>query len=555
MPILPKDANLFHAGSGDVRAKLVSFLREYSVIRGGDEPIVSATGQPIQWLIDTRVALFNPEMSFAIASLFWEYLAKRLPFQLCCVELTGIPLLTAIQSFAFRRGCSVSGFVIRKERKDTGRRRQIEGIVNDLPIIFLDDIVNSGDSIERADVALSNIGRKISHVVALVDFGTSRIGDKLLRDGVHLRSLIRLEELGVSMPSRPAQLESARQIFRELWKTDPDGQQSMDVVPKSVPAFDGEQVYYGTDSGTFYAHDVNSGEVKWRFVAGKDKYKGVRSSPLLHNGLVYFGAYDGVFYALEKMSGQICWQFTDADWIGSSACSSTKSNMLFVGLEHALRGRRGSLVALDMSSGWKCWEHNMAGLVHSSPCFIEDLGYVVVGNNDGKIHCVDASTGELTWSATTDGPIKGRPCYDPGRGVVVAGSFDKNVYAWDARTGETVWKAQTDALIFSDPLIVQNTVYVCSSDKHLHMLRVDDGSHIFRFYAGAKLFSAPSICRERIYFASTAGTVFEFDPSARSVIGTHVIHEKIANKIVCDESTNRFYISTIDGQLFAFERR
>ncbi len=538
-----------------LRSKLVLFLRDNSVIRAEDESIVSGTGSPVNWLIDTRIALFDPEMSFAIASLFWEYLEKRLPFQLCCVEMTGIPLMTAIQSFAFRRGHAVNGFVIRKERKDTGRQRQIEGTVNERPIIFVDDIINGGNSIVSSEVALSKIDRRLSHVVALIDFGVARIGDHLLHSGINLKSLISLDELGVNKTAQPAQRTEERQILRELWKLDPGNPKSPDLVPKSTPAFDDDSLYYGTDSGIFYAVDSRTGVVRWKFAAGTDKHKGIRSSPLIHGDLVYFGAYDGVFYALERSSGRPQWQFVEADWIGSSPCCSPTLGRVFVGLEHAIPGRRGSLVALDSRSGEKCWELPIEGLVHCSPCFVETLGCVVVGSNTGEIFCADAATGELRWCAKTNGAIKARPCYDEKTGLVICGSFDKHVYAWRANTGEVAWKAATQAIIYSEPLIHQDLVYVCSTDKHLYAFSVGNGNPVSKYFAGAKLFSSPSRWHARIYFASTAGNIFEFDSDTQSLTGTHCMAEKITNKIVCDERNDRCYITTIDGQLCACERR
>ncbi|WP_185827278.1 PQQ-binding-like beta-propeller repeat protein [Edaphobacter aggregans] len=526
------------------------------MIRRQDEPIVSGRGNPVDWLIDSRVALFNPAMSFAIATLYWEHLIKQIPFQLCCVEMTGIPLMTAIQAFAFRNGHTVNGFVIRKEQKESGRRRQIEGTINELPIIFLDDIVNRGHSVIRAQIALDKLGRKITQVVALIDFGKSDASERLLRDGIHLKSIIALDELGVRRSSSSdIRQEEEHQIFRELWRLDPGDRRSADVVPKSTPAFDHDCVYHGADSGSFCSIDASTGDVRWRFSAGTDKNKGIRSSPLLHEDLVYFGAYDGVFYAIERMTGEMRWQFIEADWIGSSACCAPTIQRLFVGLEHATSNSRGSLVALETRTGEKSWELPMAGFVHAGPCFIEALGCVIVGNDQGEVCCADALTGTLRWRVRAAGPIKAKACYDEKTRLIIAGSFDKNVYAWRVDTGELAWKTSTEALIYSEPLLVQNLVYVCSTDKHLHILNAVDGTHVMKYSAGAKLFASPSQSNSRIYFASTAGAIFEFDPQTRSVVGTHLIPEKIVNKVVCDERTGRFYVTAIDGQLFAFERR
>jgi outer membrane protein assembly factor BamB len=535
-----------------LRSRLVSFLKEHALVHEKDEPLVSSGGNPIRWLLDSRIALFDPEISLAIASLCWDYMEKFFPFQICCLEMTGIPLMVSVQAFAMRRGFAVNGFVIRKERKSNGRQRQIEGTITNHPIMFMDDIINSGDSIERASVALSRHDRKIDHIIALVDFGTSPVGEQLLQKGIHLQTLIRLEELGVSKSNKLSP-QISKQFFREVWKFCPDSHKSFHVVPKSTPAIDDHRIYFGRDNGSFYALDRITGRADWVFSTGPSKTKGIRSSPWLEEDLIYFGAYDGTFYALDSNTGSARWQFAEADWIGSSPCSAPHLNCIFVGLEHALPRRRGSLIALDLLSGHKRWEFDIPALVHGSPLFIEELGCVVVGSNGGSFYCVDASTGELRWCFDTGGAFKSRPCYDEKRKLIISGSFDKAIYAWDVRTGKLVWKTDTGGYVYSEPLISGDYVYICSTDKYLHVLQAQDGAHVKRFYADAKLLSSPCIGGTHVYFASTGGSVFEFDPETHSHVGTHFIGEIITNKIVCDASNNLFYITTVDGQVVACE--
>jgi outer membrane protein assembly factor BamB len=538
----------------ELRRELVIFLRENSIIPAEQEPIISPRGTPSKWLLDTRIALLNPEMSVAIAALYWEYMEKLYPFQMCCMELTGIPLMMCVQAYAMRCGFAVNGVIIRKEKKPTGRQRQIEGVTNDLPLIFLDDIVNSGDSIERATAALSIHGRTIAHVVALVDFGTKAVGERLLKQGISLKSLIALEELGVSKSEPTVNQNISRQIFREVWKFTDEKHVVFDVVPTSTPALDSDHVYFATDSGHFYCLNRVTGEVVWTFQVGKSGLKNIRSSPVLHRDLVYFGAYDGNLYALEKATGRVHWQFIEADWIGSSPCCAPALNTLYVGLEHALEGHQGSLVALNLQTGERKWEFRIPGLVHSSPIYIEDFCCAVVGSNNGAIYCLDAVTGQERWSYTTDGAIKSKPCYEGKSRLVIAGSFDKAVYAWAVDTGELAWKVCTEGVVYSEPLIYSDKVYVCSTDKYMHVLQAKDGLSVSRFFAGAKLYSSPIECGGRIYFASTSGCVYEFDPEAQLVVGTHFFSETITNKIQYDAQSNRFFVSTLDGQLLACEK-
>lgn len=539
-----------------VRHRVVEFLKSYCVIRSECEAIVSSSGRATNWLLDTRIALLNPEMSNAIAVLFWDYLETLFPFQLSCLELTGVPLMIAVQAHAMRLGYPVNGLIIRKESKPIGRRRQIEGTMTDLPIVFLDDILNSGDSIRRASAALALHARQISQVVALVDFDTQPIGEALLRNGIDLKSLVKLSELGV-IKSRASSDRgySVSQIFEEIWTFPADCGPSFDLVPKSTPAIDGESIYLGSDSGMFYALNRTTGEVRWSFATGSRGPKGIRSSPIVEKDLVYFGAYDGVLYALDSSTGKTRWQYSDADWIGSSPCISQRCHSIYVGLEHALQGRRGGLVALDCETGERRWEFVIPGLVHSSPAYIHDLDVVVVGSHNGSLYCVSASEGRLQWEFATEGAIKCRPYYDSCRRMVIFGSFDKSVYSCDAHTGGLLWRSSTDGIVYSEQLVIGDYVYICSTDKYLHIIEAANGASVECLHLSAKLFSSPAFCNNRLYFASTSGAVYEFDVQARRLTGSHFFSERITNKVLYEAESRMFYISTIDARLIACRRR
>jgi outer membrane protein assembly factor BamB len=473
---------------------------------------------------------------------------------MCCLELTGIPLMMSVQGYAMRNGYSINGFIIRKERKPAGRQRQIEGVLNDYPIVFLDDILNSGDSIQRAIVALSMHKRNISLVVALVDFGTSPIGERLLQQGIHLKSLMKLEELGITKGTKPPQQSIPTQIFREIWTFNPEVEKSFDIVPKSTPVLDDERLYFGADDGRFYALNQITGEIDWTFKAGVSGKKGIRSSPIIVGDAVCFGAYDGALYALEKHTGKLRWQFAEADWIGSSPCDASAMNSLYVGLEYAFGSQRGGLVSIDLRTGDRQWECPIPSLVHSSPLYVDQISAVMIGSNDGTMYCIDALSGQIRWSFKTEGAIKSRPAYDKATGIVLAGSFDKALYAWAADTGALVWKACTEGIVYSEPLVASDKVYLCSTDKHLYVLRVTDGSEESRFYAGSKLFSSPNLIGNRLYFGSTSGVVYEFDLLVQTISGKHFFDDKITNDIICDAERNRFYVSTISGAVIACER-
>ena len=102
-----------------------------------------------------------------------------------------------------------------------------------------------------------------------------------------------------------------------LWTFQADGEVN------TGPAVAQGMVYFGTDSGTFYALDI-TGQEQWHFVTSKP----LSSSPAVGNGVVYFGCSDGKLYALDAVSGDKLWDFTTGGEI--SASPTLAQGMVFV---------------------------------------------------------------------------------------------------------------------------------------------------------------------------------------------------------------------------------
>ncbi len=106
----------------------------------------------------------------AAAELFWQECAGRMPFQVGGMEAAAIPLLSAILMKSWSRGTPVNGFIVRKERKTYGTGSSIEGTLTGAPIVMVDDLLNSGASMEKARVVMEQENRSIAFAYVLVDY-------------------------------------------------------------------------------------------------------------------------------------------------------------------------------------------------------------------------------------------------------------------------------------------------------------------------------------------------------------------------------------------------
>jgi outer membrane protein assembly factor BamB len=533
----------------ETRSRLLKFLQDHCVIRSRQEPLYSPKGKSIGWLIDVRRALLDPQAMPLVAALFWDQMSARLPFQLVCTEIAGIPLLSALQSFGSVLGHSVNGVIVRKERKTYGRQRQFEGELTDAPIVFVDDVLNSGSSVNRAAVVLGEQNRGIDHIFTLITFNRKATFEKWTEAGASLNAVYSLDEfnLDVSEQETPLQWD----IFSLKWKFRSEGASLRDVVPKSSPVVDDERIYFGTDSGIFYALNQSDGSVAWSHRVVLKNRKGIWSSPTLMGDKVIFGAYDGCVYALDTKTGKVVWRFHQADWVGSSPCFSLERNLVYVGLEHALvPASKGSVIALNGATGEVAWEYRTLRYVHASPLYIAKHGLVAIGDNGGDFNGFDADSGELKWRFIAPDSIKSRPAFDAQTNNIVFGCFDGGVYAVDAGSGKSAWSFQTNGLIYSEPLILNGRVYVCSSDKSVYVLDAATGERLDSVTTRGKTFGCPAAIGEHVYFGSTDGVVYEYDVAKAKLVGQHQLPEKITNRISYSAARNLFIVSTYDNQVF-----
>jgi outer membrane protein assembly factor BamB len=534
----------------ETRSRLLKFLVDQCVIRSQQEPLFSPKGKPIGWLIDVRSALLDPSVMPLVAALFWDQMSVRLPFQLVCTEIAGIPLLSCLQSFGSMLGHTVNGVIVRKERKTYGRQRQMEGELSAAPVVFVDDVLNSGSSLNRAAAVLGEQGRTIDHIFTLITFNRKATIEKWTAAGASLNAVYSLDEfnLDISQQEQPLPWD----IFDLKWKFRPEGASLRDVVPKSSPVVDEDRIYFGTDSGIFYALRQSDGSIAWSHRVELRNRKGIWSSPTLMGEKVIFGAYDGCVYALDSKTGNVVWRFDQADWVGSSPCFSPERNLVYVGLEHALvPASKGSVIALNGDTGERVWEYRTLRYVHASPLYVAEFDLVAIGDNGGDFNGFDADSGELKWRFIAPDSIKSRAAFDPQSNHLVFGCFDGGVYAVEAGTGKSAWSFRTNGVIYSEPLILNGRVYVCSSDKSVYVLDAATGERLDSVTTRGKTFGCPASIGECVYFGSTDGVVYEYDVQKAKLIGQHQLPEKITNRISYSTAQNLFVVSTYDNQVFA----
>lgn len=503
------------------------------------------------WIFDFRKIVFDAEILSFISKEFWKRYEAQYPFQVGGMESASIPLITAIVMEGAARKKPIHGFYIRKSRKRDGLMHMFEGGLTDKPVIIVDDIINTGQSVNKQIVALRDSRTTVTDVFTLLAFRDMSAYTFAADSSVSIHSIIDLTDVGMHLLSDSAP-EIPKDAFRTVWRFSAGRPRFNYVVEKSAPVLDDEALFFGSDDSSMWSLDQESGDVRWQFRTGPHP-KGIFSTPAIHGHTVYFGAYDGTCYALEKLTGHIIWRHDEADWIGSSPSLAPELNAVFIGLENALPNKQGGIIALDMKTGTPLWSHISPEHTHGSPLYIREEGMIVIGSNDGVLYSYDAPTGKRRWAFRTNGAIKGSCAYDAARRLILFGSWDGKLYAVSA-TGTLVFHHQTHAPIFSTPLIVKNTAVIGSLDKTVYALDLDTGRVRWSFLTNGRIFSSPVIAEESLWIGSNDGRLYELNPGNGSLKKFFQASERIVNAVAYNPQTKRFFVPTVANEIYCIER-
>ena len=218
------------------------------------------------------------------------------------------------------------------------------------------------------------------------------------------------------------------------------------------PSIVAGRVFVGSDSGTLYALDAETGCTYWSFKAEG----GVRSAPTVGRvagkDAVFFGDLKAIVYALDAATGQAIWtkKMDEHKFARVTGAPALANGRLYVPVSSVEEGPgaqptyecctfRGSVVALEAASGTQIWKSYT----------IAETPQQVGKNSQGTpLH---APAGAAVWSA---------PTIDDRKGVLYVGTGNSytgpavktsdSVMAMDLKTGKIVWWNQatsTDAFL------------------------------------------------------------------------------------------------------------
>lgn len=174
------------------KQKLKKLLLEKSFRLGSFE---LSSGKKSDYYIDGRITSLDGEGAYLIATLLLDAIKSWQVSAVGGMTLGADPIVGAMVALSYARGNPLHGFIVRKQAKEHGTGKLVEGIVNHGErVAVVEDVVTTGSSALKAMEAVRAMGANVIGVVAVVDREEGG-KDAFVKEGLKFKALFTASEL------------------------------------------------------------------------------------------------------------------------------------------------------------------------------------------------------------------------------------------------------------------------------------------------------------------------------------------------------------------------
>ena len=195
------------------REALLELIRTESLQRG---EFTLASGKKATYYLDCRNITLHPKGANVIAEGMLDVMLATgsLPEAVGGMAIGADPITASIITLAGQQDLPLKGFMVRKEPKDHGTGKQVEGPVKaGQRVVIVEDVITSGGSALKAVDAAREYGLVVEKVIAIIDRlagGEEAFNAK----GLELHTLTTIRDFGIE----PAELREKFKFYFDYTK-------------------------------------------------------------------------------------------------------------------------------------------------------------------------------------------------------------------------------------------------------------------------------------------------------------------------------------------------
>lgn len=157
-----------------------------------------ASGKQSSYYLDCRKVTLDSAGANLIADGLLELLADDWPDAVGGMAIGADPITAALITVAGRNGRSLRGFIVRKETKQHGTGRDVEGPVRPGDrVVIVEDVVTTGGSSLAAIEKAEAFGLRVRGVMAIID-RLEGGREALAARGYSLETLLTIRDFGLA---------------------------------------------------------------------------------------------------------------------------------------------------------------------------------------------------------------------------------------------------------------------------------------------------------------------------------------------------------------------
>ena len=180
------------------QSRLIELVKQQALKTG---EFKLASGKTASYYLDCRRLTLHGEGANLIAAGMLDLMADNLPDTVGGMAIGADPITASLITISHQRGQSLLGFIVRKEAKEHGMGRLVEGPVEPgQTAVIVEDVVTTGGSCLAAVQRARDFGLQVDRAFAIVD-RMEGAAEKFSDIDVQFQSLLNIEMLGLTPPA------------------------------------------------------------------------------------------------------------------------------------------------------------------------------------------------------------------------------------------------------------------------------------------------------------------------------------------------------------------
>ena len=184
------------ATSSPVIRELIGLVETKALKRG---TFRLASGREASFYLDAKQVVLDAHGAMLVGRAILERLRSLgpLPAAVGGMSIGADPITSAVITMAGVEGLQLKGFMVRKEPKDHGTKKYVEGPVEPgQRVVIVEDVTTTGGSSLLAIDRVQEFGLVVERVVTVID-RLAGAKDAFAARGIPLESLVTIRDLGI----------------------------------------------------------------------------------------------------------------------------------------------------------------------------------------------------------------------------------------------------------------------------------------------------------------------------------------------------------------------